>query len=415
MINKQQLLKMNNKQLNSRSSGFLLISYNEGGNGYNIYDCFPILMKVFLEKPSIIVVCTQDSATKRFQHAKPDALEHHYQHILGEYLKQQGYMVGKIDASEVTYGDSFSLATFSKAFYPISQKGTGIRTRVYIHVDYKNNYTGKRITFEKSPSSDAVLTKIQLNNRNIAIVNCDLGKKNTKLNRIVDRFKLVKLSETYNIFFCGNLNLTLSINNTLLLKIGESNNSKKTFYQKLYTSLVFFKTQLNSQQINSQQINSQQIILSAKIGDKVSTINYKVNEYTLKKSNNRMLSLTCNLDVLKPLPALIKPEEYINPLIAVDEQQNPIITTTEEEGKNNKNNKNNKKRFNWVTPAMTRGHETKQVQQKIITSSNNQLKEQIQRALLGKINNVKNKTHILRESQYPSHLVTNEYPNEVNL
>jgi len=212
----------------NKKTDFLLISYNEAGEGYNIYDCFPILMKVMTEDPQIIVVCTQDSATKRFEHAKPDALEHHYQHILGEYLKYQGYVVNKIDASEVALGNSFSIDTFSKRLYPISQKGTGVRTRVYIK--YKRTNIRNSVTQKKSRSSDAILTKID--ELDIAVLNYKLfQKKNnsqkvvSKLTKIIAEFNLKELvTNGYWVFFCGdnittNNNKTNIITNNILLDV----------------------------------------------------------------------------------------------------------------------------------------------------------------------------------------------------
>ena len=193
---------------------FLLISYNEAAEMYDNYDCIPIMMKVFLERPTIIVVCTQDSASNRLYNLLNPS---HYQHVLGKLLKTNGYkLIEKKDASN------------TKA--PVSTKG--IRTRVYCRsfvlppaVQMEQLDLGSFTGY--SLYNGAILTKIQLRDYNIAVVNCNLyyqrqgntglAKRIEEFNKIVEKFELVKLNTTeqYNIFFCGDLNFrSFTKNNT---------------------------------------------------------------------------------------------------------------------------------------------------------------------------------------------------------
>jgi hypothetical protein len=176
-------------------------------------------MKVFLEKPNIIVVCTQDSASKRTSHS---VYATHYQHVLGELLKNNGYaLIKKHDASNTKKPRSTGILRGVASRTILFDKG--IRTRVYCKsIDTPPQVEMKQLdlgTFtDYSLYNGAILTKIQLPNYNIAVVNCNLyyqregntglAKRIEEFNRIVDGFKLGELNTTnrYNIFFCGDLN-----------------------------------------------------------------------------------------------------------------------------------------------------------------------------------------------------------------
>lgn len=285
-----------NKLFPSKQSDFLLISFNEAAQSYNNSDCLPMIIKVLTEKPKIIVVCTQDSASKRL-------LTTHYQHVLGEILiKLQYKRIEKVDGSSneknmetsSTWGKLGKLAKgFARsATVGLTQYNKGIRTRVYFLSDFEKNQlptsqplsNSKQLllgTFaEKSLYDGAILTKLNFKvateNYKIAIINCNLfykhqpktgvEKRIEEFNRIVEEFKLIDLNKDYDIFFCGDTNFRL-----------------------------FTHTKTNS------NVNSFDIIRSRNI-----VKSYIVNKKSLNKSNEFYRILKKKLDNFEKLSKIIQ-------------------------------------------------------------------------------------------------------------
>ena len=221
-----------NKLFPSKQSDFLLINFNEAAQSYNYSDCLPMIIKVLTEKPKIIVVCTQDSASKRLQHSKwlsPFSSNHHYQHVLGEILKSLYYNVKeKIDGSNTE--NLLRTKLLRKFSSRTVHNDKGIRTRIYFSSDFDNSQQKSESTklnlgtfTERSLYDGAILTKLDFKvsekDYKIAIVNCNLyyehkpqtglEKRIEEFNRIVKEFGLIQLSKDHDIFFCGDTNFRL--------------------------------------------------------------------------------------------------------------------------------------------------------------------------------------------------------------
>jgi len=81
-INKIPIKRDETKQ--SYEKDFLLINFNEEKKSFDDNDCMSMLIKILVEQPSFIIISTQDCNPKG---------KEHYQHILGEKLKTNGYNI----------------------------------------------------------------------------------------------------------------------------------------------------------------------------------------------------------------------------------------------------------------------------------------------------------------------------------
>ena len=158
------LIKMpiikNNK--NKVKSDVLIISYNENAQKFIANDCYPILHKIILERPSFIVVSTQESYSRSFKNAIFETQQ--YPHVLGENLKILNYsLLDKEDAS------AFGI------------KDKNVRTRIYY-----NNYT---VVYNK------VLNKVKNKVKNkVYLSNTIKNQSNTNTNKFIIKKYSYKIS-----------------------------------------------------------------------------------------------------------------------------------------------------------------------------------------------------------------------------
>jgi hypothetical protein len=80
-INKSE----NNKKNNNRKTDndFLIINYNEDNKEFNNNDINNIILKIFFENPSFVIISTQNCNKKE---------KTQYQYILGSFLEKNGYV-----------------------------------------------------------------------------------------------------------------------------------------------------------------------------------------------------------------------------------------------------------------------------------------------------------------------------------
>lgn len=234
-----QTLPTLNKLLSSKQSDFLLISFNEAAQSYNYSDCLPMIIKVLTEKPKIIVVCTQDSASKRVEFSGAT----HYQHVFGEILKNLEYKcIEKVDGSSTkknmqtpsTLGSRLK-GLLRTTTVSLTQYNKGIRTRIYFLSEFKKQLNTPNSSLSNSKQlllgtfselslyDGAILTKLNFKvseeNYKIAVVNCNLfykhipqtglEKRIEEFHKIVSEFGLINLNKEYDIFFCGDTNFRL--------------------------------------------------------------------------------------------------------------------------------------------------------------------------------------------------------------
>ena len=281
LLNNISIPKNSNININNHNNidiykRILLISFNENGKHYDLNDCVPIITKVKIEKPVIIVICTQESLSRVI--SKIGKEQPHYQHILKlELLKQDYLLLDKYDASSLIPGPLSKIAGY---------KDTNIRTRVYynkniininkiklnINKEYglptksneniseiispKNNFRYNPINNSNSskilikeygikksrrskilfktrarlPSSIRFRLILEYDNveYKFIFVNSHIfykENKNEDINldfiKLIEEFKLINLwRDGYNVFFCGDLNFgfTKNINKTAIIK-----------------------------------------------------------------------------------------------------------------------------------------------------------------------------------------------------
>ena len=224
---------------------FLLINFNEDKKSFNDDDASSMLIKILVEQPSFIVVSTQDCKTGG---------KNHYQHLLGENLKNNGYTIlikNTIDkmrmriyynSKKVKFNEKEKARLFSR-FVPSQQGGesyTGILKKSIIKKT--NNVSNNLIKENLSKSSNSsknlnkdiflvkkyglkeskdkkygnglVFIRLEISKNNsftkFIFINCDLSlnDKDDQLQNIINDFKLLDyLKKEYNIFFCGNFNI----------------------------------------------------------------------------------------------------------------------------------------------------------------------------------------------------------------
>ncbi len=268
-----QSLPTLNKRYPPEQSDFLLISFNEAAESYNYSDCLPIIIKVLTEKPKIIVVCTQDSASKRIEFLGAT----HFQHVLGEILKNLEYeVIEKVDGSSTNKNIEEAPSTFFGKFAKSvtrtltvnsRQVNKGIRTRIYFLSEFKDTQESREKLSESkqlllgkftelSLYDGAILTKLNFKvsekDYKIAVVNCNLfykhqsntgiTKRTEEFHKIVNDFNLIDLNKEYDIFFCGDTNFRLFIEKKPNNQISEVN-----ILRQLVRTYIRGKTSLNNQ------------------------------------------------------------------------------------------------------------------------------------------------------------------------
>jgi len=163
-----------------------------------------------MNKPKIIIVCTQECREQIGNFAKSFISEGTYQIVFGNIVQSLDYKL--IDKQSSGFGNKAS--KFGSKFISRVQSLSVNKTKVYClkNIDIrmteekKNNYIVSKIYFSF------------LGNRyNIAILNCNLlePEQQSELNfkTIVSENNLEQLNIDHDIFFCGNINFKFSCNN----------------------------------------------------------------------------------------------------------------------------------------------------------------------------------------------------------
>ena len=217
---------------------FLLINFNEEKKSFDDNDCMSMLIKILIEEPSFIIVSTQDCKTGG---------KGHYQHILGEKLKDNGYdllVKNTIDNMRMRIYYNTKKVKFNKSEqkykYRIMQGGDLIPSRIkqifkksnnlHIKENFSNssnnsknknfnkdlflikNY-GRKESIDKKYGHGLVFMRLEISKNDsftkFIFINCDLSlNRESELENIVNDFKLVDYwRKGYNIFFCGSFNI----------------------------------------------------------------------------------------------------------------------------------------------------------------------------------------------------------------
>jgi hypothetical protein len=232
-------------------NSILIISFNEEHSAYDIVDCIPILYKVLTERPLVIVLGSQESTSQLIPAVIGKAV--HYPHVLGECLKQIKYGINddlKASAHKLKFFDkNVRLRTFFDTEI-ISYKNNAPNKKVKIvnfkksivKGDYITSYKNKKyIFFENSLSGSffkgTIFFKIDINFkgkvRKFIFVNSHFfytEKGNTGsmtrqklLHKLIsmpikefNNKSLIQLysEDSYNVFFFGDLNFRLLIDET---------------------------------------------------------------------------------------------------------------------------------------------------------------------------------------------------------
>jgi len=279
---------------NAIKDDILIISYNEDSKKFDESDTKPIITKVFLENPKIIYVCTQESSSRTISSVIKTT---HYQHILGEELKKNGYsLAGKFDASKSLlldknvrtriYYKNDDVMIFNNVNTEISSQLLGEQKKYKILTKNEDigtkgclnclKPTQKKINISRTKSKISGLGTILKNtlykgsikvkmtirydeyDYKIIVVNSNLFYKhdgNTGIKereeemvKLIEEFKLVEeWNDGYNVFFCGDLNFKIYPYNSK-----KNKGIKNT--QKIFSS---FRSKIpNENYINYNQISN---------------------------------------------------------------------------------------------------------------------------------------------------------------
>ena len=263
-INKIPIKKDETKK--NYQKDFLLINFNEEKRSFDENDCMSMLIKILLEEPSFIIVSTQDCKTSG---------KGHYQHILGEKLKDNGYdllVKNTIDTIRMRIYYNTKKVKFNKSEqkykYRIMKGGDLIPSRIKQIFKKSNNLKenfsnssnnsknlekdiflvknyGIKESNDKKYGQGLVFMRLEISRNDsftkFIFINCNLSSnKEDEFEKIVNDFKLVYYWEKgYNIFFCGSFNFTFKpflYENTEIIKpnyyYNESNNEKKNLKEK---------------------------------------------------------------------------------------------------------------------------------------------------------------------------------------
>ena len=219
-------------------SDVLLISFNENRQLYNDKDCLPIIIKILIEKPKIIIVCTQET----IEHVTNARLlqsffgkfffkDSSYKVIIDRIIKSLGY-------TEKTHMRSKSEIMKDRVFHNISNK-----TKIYFIDTLEDNEP----VIEVIKNERYIISKINFTyleiDYSIAIVNCNLSIENnyTKLKEILEYANSLQLNELYDIFFCGDINFKFisQITNVRSYEIFKKNylNEKRNQFYKIFSGI----------------------------------------------------------------------------------------------------------------------------------------------------------------------------------
>jgi hypothetical protein len=250
----------------SYEKDFLLINFNEEKKSFDDNDCMSMFIKILIEQPSFIIISTQDCKTGG---------KEHYQHLLGERLKDNGYNIlvkNTINTLRMRIYYNTKKVKFNKSEqkHRSMQGGDLIPSRIkqifkksnnlHVKENFSNssnnsknlekdiflvkNY-GRKESNDKKYGHGLVFMRLEITKNNsftkFIFINCDLSlNREYELENIVNDFKLVYYWEKgYNIFFCGTFNFTFKpflYENTEIIKpnyyYNESNNEKNNLKEK---------------------------------------------------------------------------------------------------------------------------------------------------------------------------------------
>lgn len=252
----------------SYDKDFFIVNFNEEKKLFNNNDCHNIFVKILIEQPSFIIVSTQDCNLGG---------KGHYQHLLGERLKINGYTIlvkNTIDTMRMRIYYNNNKVKFNKSEqkykYRIMQGGDLIPSRIkqifkksnnlQVKEDFSNSSNnlknfnkdiflikkyGRKESKEKKYGDGLVFMRLEISKNNInskfIFINCNLSSnKEDEFEKIVNDFKLVYYwSNGYNIFFCGTFNFIFKpylYENTEIVQpiyyYNELNNEKKDLKEK---------------------------------------------------------------------------------------------------------------------------------------------------------------------------------------
>jgi len=195
-----------------KKSDVLLISFNENRKVYNYNDCLPIIVKILIGKPKIIIICTQETVEnmrnagmfKGFTPVSQPDLS--YQVIFREIVNLLGYK----EKSPPT-GRSF----LNKALSRLGSRPSN-KTKIYFNRDTPNSYSEPVIKLHTTPKYN--ISTIDFSSQEIphkiAIVNCNLSIKSSdtvQFQQMLNDKAFITLNRDYDIFFCGDINLKFII------------------------------------------------------------------------------------------------------------------------------------------------------------------------------------------------------------
>jgi hypothetical protein len=317
--------KLNNKFINkipvkrdetkqNYEKDFLLINFNEEKKSFNDNDCMSMLIKILLEEPSFIIVFTQDCKTGG---------KEHYQHLLGERLKENGYnllvkntintlrMRIYYNTKKVKFNEKEKLWLLSRL---LTKKGGDKPQRILKSTIVEKKYDnvsknlikenlskssnnsknlekdiflvkkyGIKESKDKKYGNGLIFMRLEISKNNsftkFIFVNCDLSlkDKDDQLENIINDFKLLYYwRKEYNIFFCGNFNIFEPFLNLI----------KPENFIKDYSTNISINKKKSSEKI---------III-----DKLSTFLKNKVESSITKTNNKIIP-TLLLESIKKL------------------------------------------------------------------------------------------------------------------